>query len=517
MHIFLYGPSGSGKSTVGKLLAQSLDLPFLDLDTEIENVSGQTISNFIVDQGEEAFRDIETNILKESIIGAEKVIALGGGALLRDENRTLAQTHGQVIFLKAALSTLSTRLAQDTNQRPLLTGELKTSLKSLLKDRQAHYTSFPLCVDSSQSPDQVAWNIQRRLGRYHLRKMGLSYDVLVQAGSLDTLGEILKAQRIRGTVLVVSDTNVAPLYADRVLASLQAAGYTASKLVIQTGETHKTIETVLSIWHGCLDANMDRESTIIALGGGVVSDMAGFSAATFMRGCGWIAIPTTVLAMVDASIGGKTGFDLPEGKNLIGAFYPPRFVLADPDVLSTLPERILHAGLSEVVKHGIIADPDLFSLCSQGQRVVTSHLAKVIRHAMAVKIKVIEEDPFEQSFRAALNFGHTIGHAVELVSEFNILHGEAVAIGMVAETKLAERLSISSSGLSDTLVKTLSGLGLPVEIPENLPHSELIHAMKMDKKKSDGVIRFSLPVKIGEVKVGIEINNLISVLEEDNR
>ena len=515
MHIFLYGPSGSGKSTVGKLLAQALDLPFLDLDTEIENVSGQTVSNFIIEKGEEAFRDIETNILNESIAGAEKVITLGGGALLRDENRTLAQTHGQVVFLEADLSILSMRLAQDTNQRPLLACELKTSLKSLLKDRQAHYTSFPLCVDASQSPDQVVWNIQRRLGRYHLRKMGLSYDVLVQAGSLDTLGEMLKARRIRGAMLVVSDTNVAPLYAGRVLTSLQTAGYSASKLVIQAGETHKTIETVSSIWRGCLDANLDRKSTIIALGGGVVSDMAGFSAATFMRGCGWVAIPTTVLAMVDASIGGKTGFDLPEGKNLVGAFYPPQFVLADPDVLSTLPERILRAGLSEVVKHGIIADPDLFSLCSQGWKVVTSHLAEVVRHAIAVKVKVIEEDPFEQSFRAALNFGHTIGHAVELVSKFNILHGEAVAIGMVAETKLAERLSMAVVGLSNTLVETLSGLGLPVEIPENLPCTELIHAMKMDKKKSEGIVRFSLPVKIGEVKVGIEVNNLISVLEED--
>jgi len=515
MHIFLYGPSGSGKSTVGKLLAQALDLPFLDLDTSIENISGQTIPNFIIEKGEKAFRDIETNILIESIAGVGKVIALGGGSLLRYENRALAQAHGQVVFLESDLSTLSMRLTQDTNQRPLLTGELKTSLKSLLKDRQVHYTSFPLCVDASQSPDQVAWNIQRRLGRYHLRKMGLGYDVLVQTGSLDIIGEMLKTRRIHGTVLVVSDTNVAPLYAGRVLASLQSAGYTASKLVIQAGETHKTIETVLSIWHGCLDANMDRKSTIIALGGGVVSDMAGFSAATLMRGCYWIAIPTTMLAMIDASIGGKTGFDMPEGKNLVGAFYPPRFVLADPDVLSTLPERIFRAGLSEVVKHGIIADPDLFSLCSQGQKVITSHLAKVIRHAMAVKIQVIEEDPFEQSFRAVLNFGHTIGHAVELVSKFNILHGEAVAIGMVAESKLAERLSIADTGLSDTLAETLSGLGLPVEIPKDLPTADLIHVMKMDKKKSEGIVRFSLPVKIGEVKVGIKMKNLTSVLEEN--
>ena len=178
-------------------------------------------------------------------------------------------------------------------------------------------------------------------------------------------------------------------------------------------------------------------------------------------------------------------------------------------------ERVLRAGLSEVVKHGIIADPDLFSLCSEGQEAVTSHLAEVVRHAMAVKIKVIEDDPFEQNFRAALNFGHTLGHAVELVSKFEILHGEAVAIGMVAESKLAERLLIAKTGLSDTLAETLSGLGLPVEIPKDLSSADLIHAMSMDKKKSEGIVRFSLPVKIGEVRVGIEINNLISVLKEN--
>ncbi len=515
MHIYLYGPSGSGKSTVGKLLAQALKLPFLDLDTEIENVFGQSIPNFINEKGEEAFRNLETSILNKSAAGAEKVIALGGGTLLREENNTLAQTHGQVVFLKADLSILSMRLALDTNQRPLLTGELKTSLKSLLKERQAHYTSFPMCVDASLSPDQVAWNIQRQLGRYHLRKMGPGYDVLIQAGNLEILGKMLNKRRGRGPVLVVSDTNVAPLYSDQALASLQAAGYTASKLVIPAGEAHKTIETVSYIWRGCLDANLDRKSTIIALGGGVVNDMAGFAAATFMRGCRWVAIPTTVLAMVDASIGGKTGFNLPQGKNLVGAFYPPLFVLADPNVLSTLPERFLRAGLSEVVKHSIIADPDLFSLCSRGWEVVTSHLAEVIRHAIAVKVKVIEEDPFEEGFRAALNFGHTIGHAVELASKFKMLHGEAVAVGMVAEAKLAERLSIAEIGLSYMLAETLSGLELPVEIPKNLPNADLIHAMKMDKKKSEGIIRFSLPVKIGEVIVGYEINNLTFVLEVD--
>jgi 3-dehydroquinate synthetase len=216
--------------------------------------------------------------------------------------------------------------------------------------------------------------------------------------------------------------------------------------------------------------------------------------------------------MVDASMGGKTGFDLPEGKNLVGAFYPPRLVLADPDVLSTLPERELRAGLAEVVKHGVIADPELFELCAQGWKTVTTRLPEVVRRGMAVKVKVIEEDPYERGIRAGLNLGHTIGHAVELVSGFSLLHGEAVGIGMVAEARLAERLTITSQGLSDAIAESLIGLDLPVEIPEELDRAELIRAMRVDKKKAQGVVRFALPVSIGEVKVGVEIKDLEEAL-----
>jgi 3-dehydroquinate synthase len=515
MHLFLYGPSGSGKSTTGKLLAGALNLPFFDLDAEIENMTGQSISRIMVEKGEAAFRELESSVLQMSVIGAEKVIALGGGALMCDRNRNLAQAKGQVIFLDAEPSILSARLEQDTRQRPLLDGDLETSLKLLLMERAAHYGSFPLRVDASGLPDQLAWDIQRRLGRYHLRNMGPGYDVLVQEGGLEVLGEILKPCEFGETMLVVSDANVAPLYAERVAGSLQSAGYTARKLTIPGGEAFKTLETVSSLWRGFLDANIDRKSTIVALGGGVVSDLAGFCAATFMRGCSWIAFPTTLLAMVDASIGGKTGFDLPEGKNLVGAFYPPRLVLADPNVLHTLPERELRAGLAEVIKHGVTADPDLFHLCAAGWDRVATQLPEVIRRGVAVKVKVIEADPYEQGSRAVLNFGHTVGHAVELVSKFRMLHGEAVAVGMVAEAKLAERLSIADPGLADRLAEALSGLGLPVEIPKDLPRSELISAMKVDKKKSNGIIRFALPVRIGEVKAGIEVEDLASVLKEE--
>jgi len=511
-HIFLYGPSGSGKSTVGRVLAENLDLPFLDLDAHIERTAGQDIPSIMAERGEPAFRDLEADSLKAAVAGPEAVVALGGGALLRTENRAAAESAGQVILLEADLPTLVTRLAQDSNQRPLLAGELESKLSALLERRREHYDSFALHVGASAAAEDVAWDVQRRLGRYHVRSMGAGYDILAQEGALDFVGRMLKARNLGGPTLVVSDANVAPLYAEQVMDSLRTAGYLASSIIIPAGEAYKNLETVASFWRGFLEAGLDRKSTVIALGGGVVGDMAGFAAATFMRGCNWVAVPTTLLAMVDASMGGKTGFDLPEGKNLIGAFHSPRLVLADPQALATLPERELRAGLAEVVKHGIIADPELFELCAQGWDVAHARLAEVVRRAMAVKVRVIEGDPYEQGMRAALNLGHTIGHAVELVSGFKLLHGEAIAIGTVAEARLAERLALSSPGVVERIAETLSALGLPIEIPAEMDRAQLIRAMRVDKKKAAGVVRFALPVRIGEVKVGVGVKDLEEAL-----
>jgi 3-dehydroquinate synthetase len=215
--------------------------------------------------------------------------------------------------------------------------------------------------------------------------------------------------------------------------------------------------------------------------------------------------------MVDASLGGKTGFDLPEGKNLIGSFYPPQLILADPQVLRTLPEAEFTSGLAEVVKHGIISDPELFYLCARGMDCVKDNLEQIVRQAMAVKIKIIEEDPYEKGFRAALNLGHTVGHAVELVSKFQLRHGEAVAIGMVAEARLAESLAVAGKGLSDRIRAVLSAVGLPVQIPEELPREEILHTMRMDKKKNAKAIRFALPAEIGKVEL-VEVTDLETVL-----
>ena len=510
-HIFLYGPPGTGKSTVGKILARNLKLPFVDLDRIIEKNAGMPISLIVEQQGELMFRNFETSTLKALADETESVVALGGGALLRDENRSFAESHGRVILLIAKLETLLERLNEDSMKRPLLSGDLGEKLSSLLAKRYEHYASFTnqVYVDRKTS-DQNALQIQTALGRFHLSAMG-EYDAIVQNHGMEQIGELLMSRGLRNPI-IVTDENVARFYAEKIMLSLRNAGMDSDLFTIPAGEGHKTLNTVNQIWNAFLKAGLDRKSTVIAFGGGVVCDLAGFAASTFMRGVCWVAVPTTLLAMVDASLGGKTGIDLPEGKNLVGSFYPPKLVLADPQALKSLPGPELISGLAEVVKHGIISDPQLFNLCGRGLDWVGNNLDEVVRRAMAVKIKVIEEDPYEKGVRAVLNFGHTVGHAVELVSGFRLRHGEAVSIGMVAEAKLAERLTVAGQGLSDAISESLSELGLPIHIPKDLPRAELIRAMRVDKKKSNGDIRFALPVEIGKV-VLVDVADLEMALE----
>ena len=508
-HIFLYGPPGVGKSTFGKILARNLKLPFIDIDRVIEMNAGMSIPQIMEKQGESFFRDFESAALKNLTNEQESVIALGGGALLREENRAFAESRGKVVLLMADAETLFQRINKSHNKRPLLAGDLRTQLSSMLARRSEHYNSFALRVEGDgKTGDENAQEIQILLGRFHLSAMG-EYDVI--AGRLEHIGDLLFVRGLQ-TPILVTDENVAALHAEKVIASLNQAGFKPKIITIAAGEEHKNLDTVSCLWKSFLENSLDRKSTVIALGGGVIGDMAGFAASTYMRGIDWVGVPTTLLSMVDASLGGKTGFDLPEGKNLIGAFHPPKLVLADAQLLKTLPEAEFISGLAEVVKHGIISESELFALCSRGLAWIKSNLEEMVRRAMAVKIKIIEDDPYEKGIRAALNLGHTVGHALELTSRFELRHGEAVAIGMVIEAKYAERIGISKKGLSKEIENVLFDLGLPVDIPKELPREEIIRAMRNDKKKTANAISFALPVEIGKVEL-VDVSDLEAVLE----
>jgi len=530
MHIFLYGPPGSGKSTIGHILARRLDRPFIDLDAVIVNTARQKIPDIFACEGEDGFRARETAALKAAISGPAAVIGLGGGSLLKPENRAMAEAAGEIICLQADLATLQARVSRSPGSRPLLStacsdcvqppkaGQAKP-LAQLLAERGGHYASFKRQLPiSDRPPEETANAVQAALGLYRVSGMGVSYNVLVGNGVIDSLGERFRELGGGDRTVIVGDAHTLPLHGARVAASLRAQGVEVSLAEIPAGEETKTIATVASLWAAFLKAGIERGHAVIALGGGVVGDLTGFAAATWLRGVRWIGLPTTLLAMVDSSLGGKTGADLPEGKNLIGAFHSPALVLADTATLATLPMRELRCGLAEAVKHAVIADPGLldslahFEFCKAQQAAGpcsclsgADWLAPFVARAMSVKIRIIQQDPFEKGIRAALNLGHTIGHGIEKATRFAVQHGEAVAIGTVLEAKLAEELGLAKVGLAARLAELFDSLGLPVRMPEGIDLAEVEAAMTLDKKKAGGKVRFALPAAMGDVRVGVTV------------
>jgi 3-dehydroquinate synthase len=526
--VFLYGPPGSGKSTIGRLLADRLALPFVDLDQRVEEKAGMSIPEIFAKVDESGFRQLERAELKELLNLEWGVIALGGGALLDTENRACVEAAGPILCLSASLEALLERLGSTPAERPLLSDDKDGSrLMDLLVKRNSHYASFGHQIDTgARSAEQIVWDIQILLGAFHLRGMitptidkpepgdefarpqPLGYDVRVQDGALEALGSELKMRGLSGPIAIVTDENVAAIYLPRALDYLQEEGYLANPVIIPPGEANKTIGTISNIWKQFLEIGVERASTVVALGGGVVGDLAGFAAATYLRAVPWVILPTSLLAMVDASLGGKTGADLPQGKNLVGAFHAPQLVLTDPGTLATLPQAELRSGMAEVIKAGVIGDPTLFSECAHGWEQLESNWGELVCRAMAVKIKVIEDDPYEAGLRAVLNYGHTIGHAVELVSNFELRHGESVAIGMVVEAWIAEQIGLAEPGLSDQIKDVCARLGLPTEMPGNLPREAILDAMQFDKKRARGRVQFALPRRVGEVKRGVEVEDL---------
>ena len=519
--IFLYGPPGSGKSTVGQALAAALAIPFWDLDEEIENHAGMPVPEIFAIEGEQGFRAREKRMLELLIGKVNGVVALGGGTLLEADNQARVAQAGPLLCLNAPVDQLIERLRSQVGKRPLLEEEtggdnrqdsLARNLNELIQRRSAHYASFPQIELSGLTPEEAAWAVQVRLGRFRVSGMGIAHDVRVEEGAVDELGAQMRQRGLEGPVALVSDDQVGELYAGRALSSLQKAGYAAEAILLPVGEQHKTIDSITYLWEAFIQAGVERGSSVVALGGGVVSDLAGFAAATYLRGVRWVALPTSLLAMADASLGGKTGIDLAQGKNLAGAFHPPALVLADPDVLASLPDAELRSGMAEIIKAGVIGDPSLFELVGRGWEAIKSAPSELIRRSMAVKIRVIQADPYEKDLRAALNLGHTIGHALERASGYRLRHGEAVAIGMVAETHLAEKMGLAQAGLAALIARTLETYGLPVAIPAALDRSQVLQAMSLDKKRSAGRLLFSLPVRIGEVRTGCEVENLAEMI-----
>ena len=328
-----------------------------------------------------------------------------------------------------------------------------------------------------------------------------NYRVVVSAGALERAGEIAAGTAPAHRYAIITDANVGPVYAQRVRDSL--SGAQAQVFTIPAGEAHKTRQRWALLTDEMLSSGFGRDSAIIALGGGVVGDLAGFVASTFMRGIPFVQIPTSLLAMIDASVGGKTGVDTPAGKNLVGAFHQPAAVIADTSVLKTLPIEHLRAGMSEALKHGVIADASYFErVASLATSIETLDLTgeaalDLVARSVEIKADVVERDEREAGVRKTLNFGHTIGHAVELCSGYALLHGAAVAIGMRYEALLAERLGIAEIGLAGRIDEAIQAIGLAARRPTSMPVEQIVAATHSDKKARGGRVEYALPVRIG--------------------
>jgi 3-dehydroquinate synthase len=330
-----------------------------------------------------------------------------------------------------------------------------------------------------------------------------SYPIHIGENILSRIGELLQKAGLRGKVAVVTNPTVAQLYLDIVHDGLTTSGFEMTAMLVPDGEEHKNLQSLATLYDQLIGERFERQSCVLALGGGVVGDLAGFAAATYLRGIPYVQVPTTLLAQVDSSVGGKTGVNHQDGKNLIGAFYQPRLVLIDVTVLASLPRRELVGGLAEVIKYGIIEDPALFGFMEKEIEnllgLERERLVHAILTSCAIKAGVVEKDERENDYRAVLNFGHTIGHALEAATGYTrFLHGEAVAVGMVKAATLSVQQGLCDQRGFERICRLIKKAGLPLEIPSGISMQGLIQAMEVDKKSAEGKIKFVMCKGIGK-------------------
>ena len=506
--IFLVGISGAGKSTVGRLVAERLGWDFADSDDLVEERTGRKIAEIFATDGEAKFREVEQSVLADLSRRERLVVSTGGGALTTEGGRSAIQS-GFSVWLEISPGAAAQRLSADpAATRPLLAGDTEGRLAGLLATREQQYRlSDAYVLVDGIAPEQVAGRIVKCWEdaadvAATVRTPGAEYPVVVAAGSLGRLGAICRERGLKGRAFVITDANVAPLLAAPVMRALSAADYEADSFVIPAGEEQKTLATVGTVYDWLLQHKVERSDFVVCLGGGVVTDLAGFAAATVLRGIPFVHVPTTLLGMVDAAIGGKTGVDHPLGKNMVGVFAQPKAVVIDPAVLETLPDRQRRAGWAEVIKHGFILDEQLVCDLEAAAGDPRSMLsADLIGRSVAIKAAIVSEDEREQGRRTLLNYGHTVGHAIEAVTGYSTyLHGEGVAIGMRAAGLIAVELGVLDRAGFERQQALIRACGLPEHAPD-VAVRPAIDAMSRDKKVRGGAIQWVLLDRIGHAVV----------------
>ena len=544
--IVLVGIMGSGKTSVGRRLAARLGLDFVDADAAIETAARMTIAEIFKRHGETFFRDREHHVIARLMSEGQKVLATGGGAFMREDTRAKISAQAVSIWLKADLDVLMRRVRKRSNRPLLHTEDPETTMQRLIADRYPVYGLADFTVLSSDGPhDGVVEHILQTLERglppdtgpqhdvaEHTTGSSMPqpaavtrvpvelgarrYDILIGSHLIEEAGAQIARLFPGSACAVVTDRNVAERHLPSLEAGLDMAGIRHTRCIVEPGEASKSYENFASVCDSIIEARMERRDLVIALGGGVIGDLAGYAAASVRRGMRFVQIPTTLLSQVDSSVGGKTGINSRHGKNLVGAFHQPSLVLADTGSLATLPEREFRAGYAEVAKYGLIDNPEFFAWLEANWRGVFGagpELTHAIATSCAAKAAVVIRDETEQGDRALLNLGHTFGHALESLTHYDgsrLVHGEGVAIGMACAFRFSAGLGLCSHEEADRAIAHLTAVGLPTRIRAvpgwTADAQTILDAMYQDKKVERGSLTFILARGIGKAFVAKNIS-----------
>jgi 3-dehydroquinate synthase len=518
-NLVLTGFMGTGKTTVGQQLADLLQMRFVDTDELVESRHGP-ISEIFARQGETAFRDIERALARELAEQSGLVIATGGRMMLDPQNFRELSRNGRVFCLVATPEEIHHRVLNDETrrERPLLRVEdPRQRIIELMTEREPAYVRFPQVTTDRAGPGAIAHEVAKLWAgqsTYDVSAPSGGYPYTVGAGILPFTRQLAS---VNGPVVVITDEILREHYAESLgdidlLVTLPGSGL------------QKTFETVGTVYKHLLDAEIDRSATVVSLGSSIIGDIAGFAAATYHRGLDLVHCPTSLIAMVDTSVGGKVGLDTPHGRNLIGLYKQPTAVVADVGTLQTLSARDFTSGLAEVVKHGLIASSSLLSRIEQTSWEDTmallpralADLQSLVAQAIQIKITIVQDDPFEEKGqRTVLNLGHTFGYGIESASDGAINHGEAVAVGLVAAARLSSSLGHAGSDLPDRVEALIHHVGLRTSLPDTIAPIDILRGMKRDKKRRQSQLRFVLLRDIGDPFVldGVADESVLRVLD----
>lgn len=531
MNIILCGLPGAGKSTVGQILASKIKGGYIDIDQLIEQAYAKrtgealTCRQIYNKNGAPFFRKLENLILSSLASSPLKngVISLGGGALEAPENRPAVKKLGSLVYIKLELQELFQRINRDGLPAYLDPNDPFASFKIMAEKRMEIFEKeADISIDANQmTPEEIAEKIIKILPKKRhviLSTHGILYPILVKAGLLYSEELVNTLKSIKSSQYVIfTDTIIADLHANKLETFLKDKGLQISLFSFPSGENSKTRQTKEACENHLLSLGAGRDTCIIGIGGGVVTDLAGFVASTYCRGVPVVMIPTSLLAMVDASIGGKTGVNVPEGKNLIGITYQPHSVFIDTAILKTLPLAEIKNGISEMIKHGIIADKEYFLFLKEHAKKILeldSHvMEKAIFDSIIIKASIVEEDESEQGKRRLLNFGHTVAHAIETATNHDISHGRAVAIGVLTESYLSMQAGDLKQEDFEQIREVLNAYQIDLTWNRKLQPEELLDLMKMDKKSIGKTPRFTILEQIGKP---LEFNGQFCTTVDEN-